>query len=197
MDLLVDGGAVRCRVVLVGEPSVGKTSILSRLVQHQFHPNQTPTIGASYQIYVVDMNSIKIELQIWDTAGQEKFRALGPIYYRNATGAIAVFDITNRTSFENLGLWIASFTEAAGDGATLAIAGNKADLESAREVTDAKAREFAIGQKAEYYETSASTGQSIEQMFTELAKRIICARNLTELQAEQALLEPVQSSCHC
>jgi small GTP-binding protein len=80
MELAVEGGALRCRVVLIGDSSVGTTSILQRLVQQQFDPNMTSTIGANSECHFVDVNSVKVELQIWDTAGQKKFPALGPIY---------------------------------------------------------------------------------------------------------------------
>jgi small GTP-binding protein len=198
MELLVDGSAFRCRAVLIGESSVGKTSILSRLVQGRFDRCQSSTVGADYQVYVADVNSVKLEMQIWDTAGQEKFRSLGPIYYRNAVGAIAVFDVTNHESLIRLEDWIAAFTETAGCETVVAIVGNKADLASARQVSPDVARAIADERQCRYYETSACTGEGIDEFFREFAICVLQRRMLTKTPDSADLaLAPTARQCGC
>lgn len=173
---MIADSSPRYRVVLVGDSSVGKTCILAQLVDHKFSKNEQSTIGANSQIYIEGINNngkeVKVEMQIWDTAGQEKYRSLGPIYFRNASAALAVFDMTNKTSFENLGQWIRSFQDVAGENALVYIVANKSDLTSAIQISFNEAKAFASQQNFEVYETSALTGKNIQKMFSDLAKKL-------------------------
>ena len=166
----------RYRVVLVGDSSVGKTCILAQLVDHKFSKNEQATVGANSQIYFENVNvndkESRVEIQIWDTAGQEKFRSLGPIYYRNAAGALAVFDMTNRKSFENIGNWIREFQDVAGENTIIYIVANKSDLTEEIQVPFNEAKSFAFQQNFEIYQTSAKTGENIQKMFSDIAKRL-------------------------
>ena len=101
-------GAITCKVVLIGESGVGKTSILLRYVSNEFNSQQFSTLGLSYVDKIIQIdNNKKIKLEIWDTAGQEKFRSLAKAYYRNIDVGILVYDVTNKTSFEEIkNYWI-------------------------------------------------------------------------------------------
>jgi GTPase SAR1 family protein len=105
-------------VVAIGDASVGKTSIVDRLMQDFFNPPESPTVGANWQPFLHDVGSDRVELQPY-TAGQEAFRSLEPLYHRNATGAVAVYDVTRRSTFQSLDTWISSVREVAGVDATV------------------------------------------------------------------------------
>ena len=170
--MIADHASLHARVVLIGDPSVGKTSILSRLVDHRFNQNEQSTVGANFQLYVREMADLRLEMQIWDTAGQEKFRALGPIYYRNSVAAVAVFSLDNSESFEHLKWWLEQFTNAAGTNVVIAIAANKADIEDAQQDTLQKAEQYAKEKEYLFMKTSAKTGQGVNELFGELADKI-------------------------
>jgi small GTP-binding protein len=186
--------AIRPRVVLIGDSSVGKTSILSRLIDHRFDKEESATIGATYQLYHSTFEGRTIELQIWDTAGEERFRALGPIYYRNAWGAIAVFDVTNRASFQNLDAWIDLFHDTAGDETLVVLAANKID-DVARDVSLKDALAYAENQ-FKVYETSALTGDGIQKLFDELS-RDLAQSPRARPRPEAAPVVNETPGCHC
>jgi small GTP-binding protein len=192
MDRAVPGSAVHARVVVVGDSTVGKTSILGHLVSRTFNPHQAPTVVSNFHYYADDVGGIGVELQIWDTAGQEKFRALGPIYFRNASAAIAVYDRTSRESFEHLPQWIDAFTETAGPQAVIAVAANKRDLPNER-VTFSEAEEWAREHNYAIVETSAVTGAGIQQLFSGLVGAILrslSSERLVRLRSESEPLPP-------
>jgi small GTP-binding protein len=184
------------RVVLIGNAAVGKTSLFSRLIDNSFDEFERQTTGAQWRPFTYEADLGRIELQIWDTAGQEKFRSLGPLYYRKAAGAVAVFDITKSQSFDDLDTWISAFVEIAGTEATIFVAGNKADLEKDRQVCATVAAEWARDKGAQFYETSAKTGLNVREMFEKLAVALSRARNLTT-NAEDNLIptKKTESSC--
>jgi small GTP-binding protein len=186
-------GALRWRVVLVGDMSVGKTSLLTQLVDHHFDFHQEATVGANYQIYVTEIESQKIELQVWDTAGQERYRSLGPIYYRNALGAVVVYDVTFRASFASVPQWIEAFQNIAGVGATIAIVGNKCD-KAQREVTTTDGRDYAAERGFLFFEVSAMTGERVEAMFDAVTEAIFKAR---EAGTTARLPGPVPAARRC
>jgi small GTP-binding protein len=111
-------------------------------------------------------------LQIWDTAGEEKFRALGPLYYRSSRAAIAVYDVTNRVSFDNLGSWVQAFLDAAGENCHVIIVANKVDLKDAREVNEAEGETYARRENYGYFETSAFSGLNVVQVFGAVAEAV-------------------------
>lgn len=160
---------VPLRIVTIGDASVGKTSITSYLIDKAFNPFEPSTVGANYQTYSVSLPDERVDLQIWDTAGQEKFKSLGHIYFRNAAAAVVVFSLANRDSFLRLEEWICSFKEAAGNNAIVYIAANKADLDEDFEISAQKAEEWATKEGYKFYMTSAKTGLNIDKMFEDLA----------------------------
>lgn len=94
------------KIVLVGDSAVGKSNLLARFARDEFYPNSKSTIGVEFQTQKIEINGKEIKAQIWDTAGQERFRAVTSAYYRGAVGALLVFDISRRQTFDNIGRWL-------------------------------------------------------------------------------------------
>jgi small GTP-binding protein len=190
--MIGEPGVGLARVVVVGDSSVGKTSLLNRLIEHRFNEMELNTIGANFQIYSEVVDGAKLGLQIWDTAGQEKFRSLGPIYFRKAQGALVVFALSAHKSFEAIDNWISTFTDVAGRDAVIVLVGNKSDLIE-REVSEAEAQKWAQERNIAFFETSAKTGQGVAEPFRYLARQLMARRpppNNIELKS-------VQSGCPC
>jgi small GTP-binding protein len=161
------------KVVVVGDTQVGKTCLVARLVTDQFHATGLPTIGAAFQNHIITTSKGAVTLQIWDTAGQEKYRALTPMYYRNARAALVVFDVTNHQSFQALEEWITDL-DSNPDSVTLFLVGNKCDLEDDRVVTTNMAKDWADQHEAvTYVETSAKTGMGVIDLFTRVAECVV------------------------
>lgn len=164
---------IQSRVVIIGDSTVGKTSIFNKLAFDSFNINERATVGSNYHVYVQQIQDIKVDLQIWDTAGQERFRSLGAIYFREADAAIAVYDITKRLTFENLEMWINDFINVAGDMKTIVIVANKCDLEEDSEVSFQEAESWAQAKNYMIRQTSAKTGEGIDELFSDLAHTIL------------------------
>lgn len=161
----------RMKVVLVGDTQVGKTCILNRLVTNTFNQMNSATVGAAFQTHVVSTPAGCVTMQIWDTAGQEKFRALAPMYYRSADVAIMVFDLTNPESFSAVEKWAEELTDKAPSGLQTILVGNKNDLTEQRRIDKKDAEELAFKHGAtEYFECSARTGNGVVEIFTKVAE---------------------------
>jgi small GTP-binding protein len=181
---------------MIGDASVGKTSILAQLVDHKFDPDQPTTIGANYQIHVTDVDNVKVELQIWDTAGQEKFRSLGPIYYRCAAGALIVYDVTKRITFTNIEPWVQEFQESAGCSPIVVIVGNKTDLDGHREVSTMEGKKFAEARRFLFAEISAKTGDGVRPVFDELTRAIVASRSASVARPKEPAVSH-ENGCVC
>lgn len=175
------GNAYNFKVVLVGEGCVGKTSVALRYVEDKFNDNHISTIQASFLSKKLNINGKRVNLAICDTAGQEKFHALGPIYYRMSNGAILVYDITDKSTFKKVKDWVKELRKMLGNDVCLAIAGNKIDLEKERNVPSEEAEEYAKQVGATHFHTSAKLNRNIEDMFLDLTRRMIVHAD----QAEQ------------
>ena len=164
-----------CKVVILGEPGVGKTSIISRYVTNQFSPVVISTTGASYSTKILkidDENSIKF--QIWDTAGQERFRSLAKIFYQNAVAVILVYDITVRETFEQLQkYWIKEIEENAPTDIILALAANKSDMYENELVNLNEGKELARQLNAIFKSTSALNSKGIDDLFLSIGKKFL------------------------
>jgi small GTP-binding protein len=165
------------RVVVVGDTSVGKTSLIAAAIGEGFNLFEKNTVGANWHLYSTSVRGEPFELQIWDTAGQERFRTLGPLYYRNALAAIAVYDISSRESFINLSRWTDAVINVAGPSTLIFIVGNKVDLpddNGGREVTFDEGETWATAdeRKYQFFETSAKTGQGVANVFQQVAEAI-------------------------
>jgi small GTP-binding protein len=132
------------------------------------------TVGAAYVPKVVSVGEQKIQLEIWDTAGSEKYRSLTPLYYRDARAAIVVFDLTRPETFTEAATWASELREKTSSLVTMFAAANKADLVAERAVTAAEIEEFKFQNQLDYVaETSALSGQGIEQFFIHLATDLL------------------------
>jgi small GTP-binding protein len=166
----LNGSDQSMKVVLVGDSQVGKTCIITHLVSGTYRDSMPATIGAAFQTHTLSTTKGIVTLQIWDTAGQEKYRALAPMYYRSAEIALLVFDVTNRDSFDALEQWIHELSEKAPAFLQVVIAANKIDLKDDRVVSKEVAERFAERHNVKMYaEVSAKTGEGIVDLFSNIA----------------------------
>ncbi|CAB0035977.1 unnamed protein product [Trichogramma brassicae] len=166
-------GNYNFKVVLLGEGCVGKTSVVLRYVEDKFNDKHISTLQASFFKKKLNVNNKRVNLAIWDTAGQEKFHALGPIYYRMSNGAVLVYDITDAETFQKVKSWVKELKKMLGNEICLVIAGNKIDLEKERNVSVEEAEEYARQVGAVHYNTSAKFNHNVEEMFLDLTHRMM------------------------
>jgi small GTP-binding protein len=151
------------KIVVVGDSCVGKTCLLFRYVRDVYDPNTESTLGVEFMTKIVETEKHRIQLQLWDTAGQELFRSVTRGYYRGSAGAFLVFDLTNHDTFDHVGRWLHDVKEVARMDVVTVLLGNKADLTNQRDVTREEAEAFAQANKMKYFETSAKTGGGIAE----------------------------------
>lgn len=183
-----DKGAIEFKVVVLGDKGVGKTCLVLRFIEGYFAPKQQSTIGAFFltkKMVLADGTNCK--MQLWDTAGQERFRAMAPMYYRNAAAAIVCFDITNEDSFTKMKDWVEELKQnVAADQLVLAIACNKADLESLRVISRSRAEQFAQRVNAILYETSAKENFGVEEIFKKITEEVVARLVASRAAATEA-----------
>ena len=158
------------KLIIVGDPAVGKTALLMRYIENKFEEEYLSTIGVDFYLKTINMDNKEIKIQAWDTGGQEKFANIRPGYYTGAGGAIIVYDVTNPNSFSNLAKWITEVQKYCGN-IPLLIAGNKVDL--ARSVDAMQAKTFADSNAIPIFESSAKDNVNVEAMFVYLCKFLI------------------------
>ena len=161
------------KILTIGESGVGKTCILRRFVENKFLKNHLATIGIDFKTKTLNINNQEIKLKIWDTAGQERFRNITTQYYKGADGIVLIYDVTDDASYEKIRDWmeqILSNTKREDIG--LVLLGNKCDMEP-RSVKEEQGIKMAEELKVSYFETSALTGQGINEAFNELTRDIM------------------------
>ena len=163
------------KVVLIGESGVGKTSIISRYTTNTFDPQTLTSSSAQFLTKTINLNeNTSIKFDIWDTAGQEKFKSLAKIFYKDAKVIILVYDITNKPSFETLkNYWYKEIMDNSISDLILAIVGNKSDLYENEQVTDKEGKLFAKEINAIFKSTSALSNRGINSLFTDIAKKCL------------------------
>lgn len=161
------------KVAIVGNHSVGKSSIINSLVNHSFEHKTTSTLGVDFNIKTLETNGKHVKLLIWDTAGQERFRSLISAYYRNVHGVILVYDITNKITFADLKMWIRDTDRFCSEYVVRILVGNKSDLTQNREVTYDEGKRLAQDMDMIFIETSAKTFNGIEDAFISMTTEII------------------------
>lgn len=149
---------------------MGKTSILLRYTKGEYNDRQVSTLQASYLDKKVMVGATTAMLSVWDTAGQERFHALGPIYYRDADGALLVYDITDQESFNKVRKWVKELRKIVGNDITIAIAGNKIDMEKNRAVNEQEAVKYAESVGAKHFHTSAKANKGLDEVFADLSQ---------------------------
>ena len=159
----------------MGDVSVGKTSIASRYCKNSFNEHHINTIGGAYQQQKVVLNNgAMIKLHIWDTSGQERFRAMTNLYYRDAQVAILTYDIKNEASFTSIEFWIQELKyKVENENMILCLVGNKCDVsQDERKVSTIKGKNFAQENNMIFYETSAKTGEGVKDLFVTIANKV-------------------------
>ncbi|VDM03579.1 unnamed protein product [Schistocephalus solidus] len=169
---MVDNYDYLLKFLIIGNAGTGKTCILRRFLDDVFKEDTLHTIGVEFGTKIIQIGGKSLKLQIWDTAGQERFQCVTRSYYRGAAGALVVYDISSRSSFERVSDWITSARELAKPELAIILIGNKADLPAdVREVTELEAREFAEENGVHaFMETSAKLGDNVQEAFYEGAR---------------------------
>lgn len=161
------------KLILTGDSAVGKTNLLTRFAHNEFHFDTKSTIGVEFGTKTFEVDDGKVvKVQIWDSAGQERYRALMSAYYRGAGGALLVYDITERSTFENISHWLREVRDHCSDDTVIMLVGNKRDLKSQREVSVQEAKEFCQLHKLFFIETSALNDNNVKIAFETLIKHI-------------------------
>ncbi|XP_078443478.1 ras-related protein RABA4d-like [Wolffia australiana] len=170
------------KVVLIGDSAVGKSQLLARFSRNEFSLDSKATIGVEFQTRTVVIDQKTIKAQIWDTAGQERYRAVTSAYYRGAVGAMLVYDMTKRQSFDHLRRWLEELRGHADKNIIIMVVGNKSDLTTLRTVPTEDAKEFAEREGLFFMETSALDATNVDQAFmTALTEihRVISKKSLS------------------
>ena len=160
------------KVILIGDSGVGKTNIMSKFLKNQFMEESKATIGVEFGSKLFNHEGHKIKAQIWDTAGQEKYKAITGAYYKGSKGALVVYDITQKKTFENIEKWINDLKAAGDPKITIILIGNKNDLDDKRQVSKDQGEEKARSFGCAFLETSAYSGDNIDKAFNLMVKEI-------------------------
>lgn len=160
------------KVVLIGDSAVGKSQLLARFSRNQFSVDSKATIGVEFQTKTLSIDNKTVKAQIWDTAGQERYRAVTSAYYRGAVGAMLVYDMTKRQSFDNMARWLEELRGHADKNIVIMLIGNKCDLGTLRAVPTEDAQEFAQRENLFFMETSALEATNVETAFFTILSEI-------------------------
>ncbi|KAH7566879.1 hypothetical protein ACOSP7_023574 [Xanthoceras sorbifolium] len=171
------------KVVLIGDSAVGKSQILARFARNEFSLDSKATIGVEFQTRTLVIQHKSVKAQIWDTAGQERYRAVTSAYYRGAVGAMLVYDITRRQSFDHIPRWLEELRSHADKNIVIILIGNKSDLEDQRAVPTEDAKEFAEKEGLFFLETSALEATNVESAFMTVLTEIFNILNKKNLTA--------------
>ena len=163
------------RVVLLGDSQVGKTQILNKKINNEFDGTYTGTIAAEYKSFGCKIKEEDVKLGVWDTAGEENFRGVAAVFLKDTNAVVFVYDITNKESFNNIPTWMNLAQTKDPKEAVYFLVGNKADMDNERAVQYNEAKNFAEGNKMQFFEVSAKDGKDINELFETIAKA--CAKN--------------------
>ena len=161
------------KLILIGDSYVGKSNILLKYLKNQFNENSKTTIGVEFGTKNIIINNKRIKIQIWDTAGQERYRSITSAYYKGAKGALIVYDITRKNTFDNIDKWITDLKLNSDKNICIIILGNKSDLIDKREINKNDGIKKAEMYKTAFLETSALNGDNISKAFDELIEQIV------------------------
>ena len=183
------------KIIIIGDASVGKTSLLSKYLKGIFPTSPLPTVATEFATKIIQIKEGGyIKAQIWDTAGQEKYKSITYHHYKKSVGGLIVYDITKRSSFDNVKNWHNDLINLGEKGCIIALVGNKLDLvernERKREVSRIEAQAYAEDNHMLFFETSAYNGNNINDIFEELLQTIYTERRkIPELKERDKILE--------
>jgi len=169
------------KFLVIGSAGTGKSCLLHQFIEKQFKQDSTHTIGVEFGSKIVTIGGRSVKLQIWDTAGQERFKSVTKSYYRGAAGALLVYDICSRDSYNALGKWLSDARSLANPNVVILLVGNKRDLDAERQVSFLEASRFAQENELVFLETSALTGENVEEAFLHCSKTILSKIETGEL----------------
>ena len=178
------------KIVLIGDTSVGKTNILSKYLTDEFDAKSKATVGVEFGVKNFKIENNIVKVQIWDTAGEERYRSITNAYYKGAKGSLLVYDITNKKSFENVEKWISDLKANADEDISMILLGNKTDLEDKRVVSTEEGKNKAEFYNLTFMETSALNGNNIQEAFNELIMDVYKKNH--ELLENQAKVEIIR-----
>jgi len=189
---------VSCKVVFLGDTSVGKSCLTVRFVRNEYFEFQEPTIGAAFLAKNITHWGKKLKLEIWDTAGQERYRSLAPMYYRGAKAAVVVYDITQNDTFEGAKNWIDELQRKQ-EGCVIILVGNKCDLKKKRTIDINTVKEYVTKKNLIHLESSAKTGYNVDEIFTIICKEMIARpiENETDLTIHPEITTQHSSTKKC
>ncbi|KAH7889615.1 GTP binding protein [Phlebopus sp. FC_14] len=196
----------RTKIVLLGDQSVGKTSLITRFMYDTFDNTYQATIGIDFLSKTMYLEDRTVRLQLWDTAGQERFRSLIPSYIRDSSVAIVVYDITNRQSYLSTSKWIDDVRSERGNDVIIVLVGNKADLSEKRQVTVEEATTRSTQMNIMFMETSAKAGHNVKSLFKKIAMSLpgmekdahVDGQNAKiDVTTSQTAVVPEASQCSC
>ena len=174
------------KILLLGDSSVGKTCFLMRYTDNTFQEIHMSTIGLDYKLKNVQLDDGKmVKIQIWDTAGQDRFRSITKNYYKGAHGIILIYDITNQKTFENVKNWINQIKEEVSNKVTIILVGNKIDDEDHRVVSTEQGEKMANDFGLMFFECSAKSGVNIDSTFNELVKKTVENYSKVKMEGEK------------
>ena len=170
------------KIVLIGDSFVGKTNIMSKYLMNEFHEDSKATVGVEFGAKKFDIEGKSVKAQIWDTAGQERYKSITTTYYKGAKGALIVYDITRKETFDSVDRWISEVLNSGDKNMTMLLIGNKCDLDNQRQVTKEQGEEKAKAFKVAFLETSASSGENLDVAFEMIMKEVYskCKNELDE-----------------
>eukprot|EP01060_Flectonema_neradi_P016101 TRINITY_DN2269_c0_g3_i3.p1 TRINITY_DN2269_c0_g3~~TRINITY_DN2269_c0_g3_i3.p1 ORF type:complete len:234 (+),score=55.64 TRINITY_DN2269_c0_g3_i3:61-702(+) len=167
------------KIIVIGDAGTGKSCMLHRFIYHEFNANSSHTIGVEFGSKIVDMDGQRVKLQIWDTSGQERYLSVTRSYYRGAMGCLMVYDVTRRSTFENIPRWIQEAKSLTDPNCAMMLVGNKCDLTN-KEITHTEASQFAQEENVMMFETSAANGEFIEEAFLKVARTALSRKKQSE-----------------
>ena len=161
------------KILLLGDSEVGKSCFLMRYSENVFIENYITTIGLDYKLKTVKLDTGKtIKVQLWDTAGQDKYRTIAKNYYKGSHGILLLYDITKQSSFDNIREWVRDIKEEVNEKAILFLIGNKIDMEDQRKIPKEKGVELAEEFKIPFFEASAKSGENVDEVYKALYNKI-------------------------